>query len=237
MTTPVLLGVDVGTSDSKVLVTTRSGEEIVAVSQRTHWDVRPRSHTETDPEVLAREVFALMDRATIAAAERVGPVRVAAVAFTGMAEAGVLLDPAGRPTHPIIAWFDPRGTAEVAGLPAHFRREFPGRTGLPLTPMATLFKLLWMRSQGTPMTGPWLHVPEFLAHRLGAARGSEMSLRSRTGLTDQDTSDLWPDALELLGAGRDLLPPPVQAGTPLGRAGGPGCAGVVARGGDHRRRP
>ena len=170
MTTTVLLGVDIGTSDSKVLVTTGSGEEILAVSERTRWNVRPKAHTDTDPEALARAVFALMDRAVAAAAEQVGPVRVAAVAFTGMAEAGVLLDPAGRPTHPIIAWFDPRGTAEVAALPADFRRDFPGRTGLPLTPMATLFKLLWMRSQGTAMAGPWLHVPEFLAHRLGAAR-------------------------------------------------------------------
>ena len=105
----------------------------------------------------------------------------------------------------------------MASLPDDFRAEFPRRTGLPVSAMATLAKLLWMRSQGTPMVGRWFSVPEYLVHRLGGAAAAELSLASRTGLLDQDTADIWPAAFDLLGASPTLLPPRVLAGTPLGR--------------------
>jgi len=120
---------------------------------------------------------------------------------------------------PIIAWFDPRGGAEIAAAPEDFRTEFPARTGLPCNAMATIGKLLWMAGEGlAPAAGTWLNVPEFVAHRLGAASATEWSLASRTGLLDQSTADLWPAALDLLHTGPGLIPPRISAGTPLGRA-------------------
>lgn len=222
MTTPILLGVDVGTSDSKVLATAVTGEEIAAVSSATHWRNHGGRFTDTDPEKLAAGVCALLGRAVSAAVDLVGPVSVSAIAVTGMAEAGVLLDESGIAVHPIMAWFDPRGGDEIQLLPAPVLREFCGRTGLPVSALATVAKLAWMRGQGTVMLGKqWLNVPEFLVHRLGGARASEMSLAARTGLLDQDTGALWPAALAAIDADASLIPPLVVAGTPLGRAGGP----------------
>lgn len=221
MSTPILLGVDVGTSDSKVLVTTGLGEEITAVATPTVWRNHGGRFTDTDPEQLFAGVAALLARSVEKAAEQLGEVTVSAIAVTGMAEAGVLLDAAGVAAHPIMAWFDPRGGAEIQQLPAALLEEFCGRTGLPVSSLATIAKLAWMRSQGTALTGrQWLNVPEFLVHRLGGVRASEMSLASRTGLLDQDSGDLWPAALEAIDATADLIPPRVVAGTPLGRASG-----------------
>ena len=59
--TPVLLGVDVGTSDSKVLVTTVQGQEITSVSTPTSWRNHGGSFTDTDPEALVAGVFALLE--------------------------------------------------------------------------------------------------------------------------------------------------------------------------------
>ena len=220
MTTAIVLGVDVGTSDTKVLATTLTGVELGVVATKTQWRNRSDGGAQTDPDLLSGSVFGLLDQAVAQAVESPavdGRIRVAAVSFTGMAEAGVLLDSAGRAAHPIIAWFDQRGRAEMASLPDDFRAEFPRRTGLPVSAMATLAKLLWMRSQGTPMVGRWFSVPEYLVHRLGGAAAAELSLASRTGLLDQDTADIWPAAFDLLGASPTLLPPRVLAGTPLGR--------------------
>ena len=69
-----------------------------------------------------------------------------------------------EPAAPIIAWFDPRGGAEIAAAPAGFRAEFAARTGLPCNAMATVGKLLWMTGEGlAPTAGTWLNVPEFVA--------------------------------------------------------------------------
>jgi sugar (pentulose or hexulose) kinase len=217
---PILLGVDIGTSDTKVLATTLGGQEITVAATRTRWTNRSGGRAETDPEALADSVIALMSRVAQDASDRVGAVVVAGASFTGMAEAGVLLDGRNRPAAPIIAWFDPRGGAEIAAAPEAFRVEFAARTGLPCNAMATVGKLLWMTAEGlTPRAGSWLNVPEFVAHRLGAQPATEWSLASRTGLLDQSTADLWPTALDLLGAGPGLIPPRVCAGTPLGRIG------------------
>ncbi|SDO52037.1 Sugar (pentulose or hexulose) kinase [Nakamurella panacisegetis] len=222
MTTSILLGVDVGTSDSKVLATTTTGEEITSVSSATQWRNHGGQFTDTDPEKLASGVLALLDRAVAASRDLVGPVSVSAIAITGMAEAGVLLDESGVAVHPIMAWFDPRGGDEIQALPVPLLREFCGRTGLPANALATIAKLAWMRGQGTVLRGKqWLNVPEFLVHRLGGVRASEMSLAARTGLMDQDTGELWPEALAAIEADGSLIPPRVVAGTPLGRAGGP----------------
>ena len=106
-------------------------------------------------------------------------------------------------------------------MPPELLAQFCGRTGLPISPLATIAKLAWMRAQGTGLRGrQWLNVPEFVVHRLGGARASEMSLAARTGLLDQDSEQLWPAALAAIDADPELIPPLVLAGTPLGRAGG-----------------
>ena len=221
--TVVVMGVDVGTSDSKVLTTTMTGAEIGAVSTPTIWRNHGGTFTDTDPGQLMTGLFELLQRAVDDAVGRIGPVTVAAIAVTGMAEAGVLLDDHGQAEHPIIAWFDPRGGGEMLALPSAVLAEFCGRTGLPVSPLATIAKLAWMRSQGTTLRGrQWLNVPEYVVHRLGGVRASEWSLASRTGLLDQDSDDLWPAALAAIDADAELIPPRVVAGTPLGTAGGTG---------------
>ena len=228
MSTPIVLGIDVGTSDSKILATTPTGIEIGSVSIPTLWRNHGGIYTDADPEVLISRLFSLLERAVEQAVGRVGPVSVDAIAVTGMAEAGVLLDEQGAAAHPIIAWFDPRGGAEMLGLPTQILDEFCGRTGLPVSALATIAKLAWMRGQGTVLRGrQWLGVPEFVVHRLGGVRVSEMSLVARTGLLDQDSSDLWPEALAAIDADASLVPPRVVAGTPLGRAGGPSVPAVL----------
>jgi sugar (pentulose or hexulose) kinase len=218
MTSEILLGVDIGTTDSKVLATTRDGQEVCLASGRTPWTSRSARLTQTDADAVVASLVQLMVEATDAARGRLGAVRVSGIAVTGMAEIGVLVDDDGRPAHPAIAWFDPRGEAEINSTPLAFREEFAGRTGLPVNSLCSLAKLLWLRGQGVSAAGRrWLNLPEFLVHRLGGAQGSERSLISRTGLIDQDGPVVWEAALDLLDADRSLVGPVVSAGTPMGR--------------------
>ena len=239
-TTDLLLGVDIGTSDTKVLATTLDGREIAWVAAATRWNTRAGSLTETDPDQLYTAVLALAEQA-VAAAERLsGPVRVRGIATTGLGEAGVLLDRQHEPVYPIIAWFDPRGSQEFEKLDADVLEQFRGRTGLPLSPLASIAKLAWMRGQGTNLAGhTWLSVPEYIAYRLTGTLAAEYSLAARTGLLDQDTSAVWPAAVQALGADNQILPTLVAAGN-TARPGGTGDrdrAGGPRRRGGHGRRP
>jgi sugar (pentulose or hexulose) kinase len=217
-TTDLLLGVDIGTSDTKVLATTLDGREITWVAAATHWNTRAGSLTETDPDRLYTAVLALTKQVMAKAHQLTGPVRVRGIATTGLGEAGVLLDRQHCPVHPIIAWFDPRGSREFEQLDTAVLDEFRGRTGLPLSPLASIAKLAWMRGQGTNLAGHiWLSVPEYVAYRLTGTLAAEYSLAARTGLLDQDTSAVWPAAVQALGADSQILPALVSAGTPLGR--------------------
>ncbi len=220
MITQILLGTDVGTTDSKVLVTTVSGEEILSVSAPSRWTTHSGRFTEMSADLLADTVIDLLERAVDTTQDRIGPVRVAGIGVTSMGEAGVLLAADGRPRFPIIAWFDPRGDEEIRRFPLDVREMFCGRTGLPLSPIATVAKLAWMRAQGADFAGTrWLNVAEYVVHRLGGVKATEMSLLARTGLLDQDSDMPWPAALAAVGAPAALIPDRVVAGTPLGRAG------------------
>lgn len=216
---PIVLGIDVGTTDTKALAATPEGRPLGIGRCPTAWHVLRDGGAETTADALLDgAISACLDAVDLARAQ-LGEVHVAGIGVTGMAESGVLRRPDGGTDHPVIAWHDPRGAAEAAALPADFAAAFPARTGLPLGPLATFSKLLWLvGDRGIRWEGlRWLNVAEHIVAALGGDLVTEPSLASRTGLTDQDTLTPYEDALAVLGAPLDLLPPLRPAGMPAGR--------------------
>ncbi|WP_243795208.1 L-fuculokinase [Saccharopolyspora gloriosae] len=222
--TEAVVGVDVGSTEIKVLVADRRGGTLSLRRTPTDWRRASRGHSELPADVLLARVLSTVSSAVQVAERSARGLRVAAVAVTGMAESGVLLDRQGTPLHPIIAWFDQRGGAELTALPGDLTREFSAHTGLPLSPLCSFAKLNWLVEQGLPPreAGRWLNVPEYVAHALGAAAITEPSLASRTGLLDQATQQPWIPALDHLGLAASVLPPLTPAGTPIGKVEHPG---------------
>lgn len=210
MTVDAVVGLDIGTTETKALVIGTDGRELGFARGTTTW-----TGPETTADALLADALAAIGAALADAESATGQrVRAVGLGLAGFAESGVVLDGAGRVMTPVIAWYDQRGAAELAALDPAFRAEFPRRTGLPLGPQWTIGKLLWLRSP-LPPGACWLNIPEYVAHALGADRVSEPSLASRTGLLDQTSGRQWPDALALLGVG-SLLPDTVAAGHSAG---------------------
>ena len=180
------------------------------MEQPTPWHTGSCGQTEIDPYRLVDVAVELIGRAVRAAESAWGPVRVRGIGVAGLAESGVLLDAAGRPAAPVIAWFDHRGGHEIEQVGREapgFAAAFERTTGLPWSSQASLAKLLWLRASGYPV-GPastWLSVPEWIVFGLGGDPVREPSLASRTGLIDQGTGEVWPDAA---GGGRAARPDP-----------------------------
>ena len=211
-----VVGLDIGSTYLKAVLLRTDGAFAHEARKHTPWRHLPGGHAEMDAPVLLAEVADLL--AALGAAVPPGG-RVVGIGVSGMAEAGVLVDGDGHVDRPVPAWFDPRGDAEAAGLDPDLAAEFPRRTGLPVGPLPTFAKLLHARATGVRLAGPqWLNLPEYVAHALGGGRFGEPSLRSRTGLVDQDTGEAWAAPLALLDAPDDLLPPRRTAGEPWGAA-------------------
>ena len=221
MNASVVVGLDIGTTSSKAVAWSASRRVGLYAEQPTPWQTSGCGRTEIDPYRLVDVAVDLIGSAVRAAESVWGPVRVRGIGVTGLAESGVLLDAAGRPAAPVIAWFDHRGGNEIEQLARAapgFAAAFEGTTGLPWSSQATLAKLLWLRASGHP-AGPastWLSVPEWIVFALGGDLVREPSLASRTGLIDQGTGQVWPQALAAAGLPARILPEERPAGSPAG---------------------
>jgi sugar (pentulose or hexulose) kinase len=213
--TAVFVGVDVGTTRIKAVAIDPAGRVAHEAERRTPW-----RGTEIDPDELVTTAAAV-------AAQAAGDGPAAGIGVTGMAETGVLVDRHDRPLAPSIAWHDPRGDVDRIARElgeATFRRT----TGLPLTALPSLSKLLWLRSSfpRTREARRFYSVGEWVIRRLGGRPVAELSLASRTGLLDLAAARPWPAALDLLGL-PGLLPEPVLAGTAAGTASGEDVPAVL----------
>lgn len=236
--TPLVAGMDLGSTGLKVLVRDADDTEIVVEQVPTPW----RSGADGTADMPADRLLAAVHELLVRAAARLATVTaepVAAIAVSGMGESGMLVDARDRAVGPAFAWFDPRGAAQVDAFPRIVREEFAGRTGLPLGSQVSAAKLALLRDEGLDLRGlRWLNLPEFVAMALGGRAVAEYSLISRTGLLDQDSGTAWNEMLAHLGVTDGLLPPLVTAGTDLGRTGawlpGPFAgAAITVAGHDH----
>lgn len=212
--TPLLVGLDVGTSASKAVVFTTSGDPVASGWAPTPWELTSYGAELNASSLIAAASDALRHALT-AAPE--GPVL--GLGITSMAESGVLLDAMGNPLAPVIAWHDSRDGAEVDDLASSVGPEaFARHTGLPLRNQWSLTKHRWLLTNHPQTKGAVrrLNVAEWIVRCLGGDECTEQSLASRTGWLELETRQWWSDALDWSGASESLMPDLVTAGTPLG---------------------
>lgn len=214
--TPVVIGIDLGTTSFKAVVADLDGVVLGDAGDSTPWIVEDNGNVHADIDTFADVAIGVMAQA----AQRCSvPVRVCGIGITGMAETGVILDVAGTPVTPAMAWYDQRGAEELAALPQEFRDEFQATTGLAAKAECSFAKLLWLTKHGFRMKSgmQWCNALEYVAYALTGARFTEPSLASRTGLMDQATVGPWTRALDLIGTDESFLPDLRPAGVSFGR--------------------
>lgn len=209
----LLLGIDVGTTMTKAVVTTVDGHELSWGRSPTPW--RPfATGAEADPHQFLAAAVDAAGQALEAAPEG----RVVGLGVTSVAETVVLLGHDGQPVAPCIAWHDQRGEEQAADLVATFgRAAFSRRTGLAPSHVCTLVKLAWMtRHRDIPMARA-MSIADWVAHMLGGEQAAEASLASRTGALSLKDRTWWAEGLVWAGVPPSLFPSVAQAGTRLGQ--------------------
>ncbi|MCW2859547.1 MAG: carbohydrate kinase [Actinoallomurus sp.] len=140
----LLLGVDIGTSSSKGVLTTPDGT-VVATAVREHSVSRPHpGWAEHDAREVWWEGFAAVTRELL---PRAGDRPIAAIGVSGIGPCALPATAEGEPLRPAILYgIDTRSVAEIAELTARYGAEtIVERGGSPLTTQAVGPKLAWLR--------------------------------------------------------------------------------------------
>ena len=207
----ILIGVDIGTTRIKAVATDLNLKVLTDYAEPTPW-IHIKNFSEIDMVLLAQTVITVASKAADLAGGK-----VIALGFTGFSETGVLMDSAGRPLAPGLAWHDPRGITEPI-LKELGDFEFRARAGAQLNEIVTVSKALWLNHNypESKKAKHFLSAPEWVAYCLGAEPVNELSLVSRTGFFDVEARKPWEEAIALVGGGKDFLARLVVAGEAIG---------------------
>src|SRR4051794_21701852 len=202
----VVLGVDIGTTATKVVAFDAEGREHASAAAGYPLDEPRPGYAVQDPEAIRRAVAGAV--AEVAGAAGDGTA-VKGLCFSAAMHTLLAVDESGRPLTPSITWGDTRAAAQAERL-----RAAPGglelhrRTGTPLHPMSPLAKLVWFREEDPEVFDAahrWAGIKEYVVAGLTGEWVVDHSIASATGLLELTTLDWDREALELAGVERDRL--------------------------------
>jgi xylulokinase len=215
---PLLVGLDVGTTNVKALITRTNGSTVALATAPQEIDYPRPGWASHDPERLWEIARDVLREAVSRIAD---PGDIAGIAVASMGEAGVTLDAAGAPVGDVIAWFDRRTVQQTDAFTQEIEAdEMFAISGTELQPIMTAAKLMWIRNEQPDLwsrTSRFLNVSAYIAYRLGARLVQDHSLASRTGLFDLRQRD-WSDRLlGIAGVDRSIFGDLTPGGECIGK--------------------
>jgi xylulokinase len=172
----LFLGVDVGTSATRVSVVRPGGTAVTASAE--YRTVRGRDgQVEQDPAAWSRALATALRRASSGLRDGADLRAVTAVGLCGQTPTLVPVDGAGRPVRAALTWQDTRATVEAAELAERFGDPEPLiGTALPWSAANLPAKLAWLarHEPDTVRRTRWLLQPkDFVAMQVSGAAASD----------------------------------------------------------------
>ncbi|MEJ5943978.1 gluconokinase [Pseudokineococcus basanitobsidens] len=206
---PLVLGVDLGTTATKVAAFTTAGDAVAEAEVEYSLDEPEPGWAEQDPAA----ILAAAAEAVRTVVRRVdGAGRVVGLGVSGAMHSLIGVDADDVPLTAVVTWADRRATPQADRI-----RRGPGpgvhrRTGTPVHPMSPLPKLAWFaeeRPEVAARVAHWVGIKELLLHAWSGEWVVDHSMASGNGLLDLRTLDWDPEALELASTTPEQLPRPV----------------------------
>jgi xylulokinase len=216
---PLLLGLDLGTSAIKGVLTNVDGEVLAQAAANTHLLYPSDGRVEVAPEAHYRAVCGVMRELAAAA-----PGEVAALAMIGASGNTLLTDEQGRPITSIISWMDRRSASCAPAAISDMRADEVARiTGWPCLDSFPLAHLAWLREEDPVHFDAAAHYgmdTDWLLYRLTGLWRMDYSTGTTFHLIDQVKGAYHAPWLKRLGIAQAKL----SSLTRPGAAIGPLCA-------------
>lgn len=227
--TDLLLGVDIGTTATKVTVATADGAVLAEASAPAALSSPRPGWAEEDPAQWWDNLCALVPR-VLGAADR-----VAAVGVSGMVPTLICADRDGTPLRPSIQQNDARAAAEIDAL----RAELSGarvleRTGSAITAQSIGPKLRWLAAHEPEVVdrAAWLGGSyDWVVERLTGHVGVERNWALESGLYDLTAEDWAADVCAASGLDPARLGPVRSSHELVGEVTGRAAAATGLRAG------
>ena len=214
----IALGIDVGTTHTKVLaLDVASGTTLAVEAAPTPVRKDEAGEAHRPADVLA-SVIELVGRVTATLDD---PAAVRALCVASVGEEVVLLDEASHAIGDAIAWYDPRGFDEAAAFMAGAGGAVPLSQRWPPDPTFSIFKLQWTRdhrSEEYAAATTWTDLGDYVLSGLGGEVVMDWSHASRAGAFDLESRS-W-DGATIEAADLDVaFPRLVPSMTVIGEVG------------------
>ncbi|WP_314588405.1 FGGY family carbohydrate kinase [Paenibacillus terrigena] len=213
----LMIGIDVGTTNSKVGVMDAKGKVLAIASRPTISYMHEEGFSYYDPEQMWDDIAGMIQEVT----SKVDAGQIASIGITSMAESGLILnEETGKPQSTFVPWFDTCSQDQARHIAAESDplEQFT-KSGLNLSFKLGLAKILWIRSRNPQALeqGKWLTVSGYIAYRLSGVMACDYTLAARTYAFDLNTKS-WDRAfIAHFGVNPDLFPELVPSGAPLGK--------------------
>lgn len=239
---PLLVGIDVGSTNIKAIIFDLAGQPVVQASIPTPTYYPQPGWAYFQAEELWQGTVAALRQAT---GQLDDPGRIAGLAISSLAETAIPLDAHNQPTYHAIAWFDRRTQPQVEWLEHTFGQDrLYEISGMPLQPIFGLCKLLWFKENepdAFKRTVRWLNVADYIAYRLSGVQATDYSLACRVMALNLRILTWDTALLQEVGISPELFAPLCYSGTRLGpvtpeaaaATGLPANAQVASGGHDH----
>ncbi|HSK98577.1 MAG TPA: gluconokinase [Euzebyales bacterium] len=207
----VVVGVDVGTTATKVVSFSADGVAIADASRGYPLHSPQPGWAEQNPDVIAE---AALDAAAQVVAGTPGPI--AAIGLSSVMHSLIGLGADGAPLTPVITFADSRAWPQALRLRHELGVSLYRATGTPIHPMAPLAKLLWFAEERPDVARQvrwWVSVKEYLLRRLCGSDVVDHGVASATGLFDLVACDWHAGALRAARVDPGQLGRPVPTTT------------------------
>ncbi|MDF2626213.1 MAG: carbohydrate kinase [Symbiobacteriaceae bacterium] len=212
-----LIGVDVGTTNLKVMAFDHNG--LVAASAVVKTPIlRP------GPKMFEHDPDAIWEQVTLGirqVVDTLGAAEIDAIAIASVAEEGFLLDSSGKALAPAIAWYDQRTAPQAARWANTFGSWETYRiSGLLADSIYSLYKIQWIQGRQPDLyeqATKWLCMADYVTYRLSGEQAMTYSLASHTMALDLERREWSDEILKAARISRRLLPDLVESGTLIGR--------------------
>lgn len=222
---PLLLGIDLGSTNLKAVVYDLAGHAVAQASRPTelfHPDPGHPDWAVWRPEQIWGGVCEALREAIGGLSE---PRAIRGVAVTGMGMDGLPIDDQGQWLYPLISWHCPRTRPqydrwlEQVGATRQFQIG-----GNQIWVFNTALRLQWMAEHEPEIlrrTYKWLLIEDFVNYMLCGRAATDYSMASTTLLFDQRRRAWSDELLASAGIDRRLLCDPLPSGTVLGEVHAP----------------